>query len=362
MGQANPVSEIEGSAPLDAGSSATGLRRNLVLAVALVGAVLLSFRFGAYEMGVGDVLNAVLKAASTVFGQAELTIEEQIFLQIRLPRVLLGALAGAGLGLAGALTQAVFRNPLASPSVIGVTGGAAAGAALAILIGAPAYGAWAVPAAGFLAALLTTSLVYRFALLGGRMEIVSLLLAGIAVNAMTSAVVNLVKELSDQSQLQSVVFWLLGSASGATWPKIGAMLSIMLPGLVLPFFFARALNIMALGDGEARDLGVNVRRVRLLVVVSIALAAGSAVSICGIIPFVGLIAPHIMRSIVGPNHRALLPASLVGGAILVIAADSLARTAVAPAQLALGLPTSLLGGPFFLYLIYRTRKTRSTVL
>jgi len=287
--------------------------------------------------------------------------QESLLLGVRLPRTVLAAVVGAALGISGAAYQGLFRNPLASPSVLGISGGAAAGAAIAIVAGLnallpPVLAPWALAAAAFVGALITSWALYRFARHGGRTAVTTLLLAGVAVNAIAGAVVSLMTFLADDPALRSIVFWQLGSVSGATWPFVAAATVCVTITIALLIRQGRNLNLLVLGDAEARHLGVDTERVRRHCMGVAALAVAAATAVAGIVAFVGLIAPHLVRLLVGPDHRMLLPASALGGATLVMLADLLARTVVSPAQLPLGLLTSLIGGPYFLYLIERTRR------
>jgi iron complex transport system permease protein len=275
---------------------------------------------------------------------------------IRLPRVVLGVLVGGGLAVAGAALQGVFRNPLADPGLIGVSSGASLGAVAAIVLGIAAAGSYTLPVLAFLGGVVATLAVYGVARFDGRTEVVTLLLTGLAVNALCGAAVGYLLFVADDQQLRGVVFWSLGSLGGATWPLVLAALPfVALAVLVLPLL-ARPLNLLLLGEREARHLGVEVERVRLLVIVLAALATGAAVAVAGIVGFVGLIVPHLVRLAAGPDHRVLLPASGLLGAALLLLADLFARTVAAPAELPLGVVTSLLGAPFFLWLLRRTRR------
>ena len=286
---------------------------------------------------------------------------DAILWNIRLPRVALGILVGGGLALAGAALQGVFRNPLAEPGVIGVSSGAAVGAVAAIVVGFNILGTSAIAASAFLTSLVATTVVYLVARTRGRTEVTTLILAGIAVNATAGAMTGLLTFVADDDQLRSITFWMLGSIGGATWPTVAAVAPFLIAGFVLLPFWSGALNLLNLGDREARHLGVSTERVHITVIVLCALVIGAAVSVAGIIGFVGLVVPHVIRLIAGPDHRFLLPASILGGATALLLADLLARTVVVPAELPLGAVTSIIGGPFFLWLVHRTRRDWSGV-
>lgn len=276
-----------------------------------------------------------------------------IIQEIRLPRVLLAGLVGAGLSISGAALQGLLGNPLADPYVIGVSSGAAVGAALVLALGyGGALGGMAAPAAAFLTALLAMALVLSLSRRGGRLPVQGFLLAGIVVGSFFWALVTLALTLSGRD-LQSVLFWLTGSFSGADWPRIGVTaLCIGGAGLGL-LAFAKDLNLMATGEEPAMHLGVNVEATKLIVVALAALATAASVAVSGVIAFVGLMAPHITRRLVGPDHRVLLPASALLGASFLLLADTASRTAFGATEVPVGLITALLGGPFFFVVLRR---------
>lgn len=285
--------------------------------------------------------------------------------EIRLPRVLVALGVGAALATAGACLQGLFRNPLADPGLIGVSSGGAIGSILAIgsvgLI--PGLSGWLatiqVPLWAMLGAMLTTFIVYRIARIAGKTHISTLLLAGIAVNALAGAIVGAVLYLSDNDALRRFTFWTLGSLHTTTWSSV-AMMSpfILVPILVLPRY-RNALNAFLLGEAEAYHLGFNTQWIKRIVVGLCAIMVGITVAFCGLIGFVGLVVPHVVRLIWGPDFRRLIPASALLGAFLVLAADLAARTVNAPAEIPIGVVTSLLGAPFFLYLIHRRKRQLS---
>ncbi len=283
---------------------------------------------------------------------------DAILWNIRLPRIVLGILVGGSLGIAGAALQGVFRNPLAEPGIIGVSSGAAVGAVAAIVLGINILGTGGVAVSAFVCGLIATAVVYLVARSYGQTEVTTLILAGIAVNATAGAFTGLFIFIADDDQLRSITFWTLGNVGGATWAAIGPVLPFFLVGLVLLPFWARSLNLLTLGDREARHLGVSTERVRLCVIVLSALLTGAAVSVSGIIAFLGLVVPHIIRLTAGPNHGFLLPASILGGATTLLLADLFSRTVVVPAELPLGVVTGMIGGPFFLWLVHRTHSAR----
>lgn len=278
---------------------------------------------------------------------------------IRLPRLLLAVAVGAALAVSGAAMQGLFRNPLADPGLIGVSGGAALGAVLIIVLGAhlplPAGGA-TLPLAASLGGLTATAVVYRLGRGAGHTDVATLLLAGIAVNAIAGAGTGLLTYFADDRELRSLTFWLMGSLGGAGWPQLGAVAPFLLLCTAGLCALGRPLNAFLLGEDVAHHLGYPVERLKALTVVLCAVAVGAAVSVTGVIGFVGLVVPHLLRLAAGADHRLLLPASALLGAAGLLAADTAARTLVSPAELPIGILTTLFGGPFFLYLLLRRRR------
>ncbi len=280
---------------------------------------------------------------------------EQIVLAVRSPRVALAAAVGATLGLAGAALQGLLRNPMADPYVIGVSSGAALGATLAMTLGlGKGLGLGMVPAAAFLGALASIAMVYTLARTGGRLPVLNLLLAGVAVGSFLSALVSALLVFAHRD-VRPVIFWLMGGLGGRGWFHLAAASPYMLLGAGGILLLARELNALLLGEESARQLGVDTERVKLWLVAAAALATAAAVAVAGIIGFVGLVVPHMARLVVGADHRILLPAAGLGGAALLVLADTAARVALAPGEIPVGIITSLIGGPFFLYLLRRAR-------
>ncbi|MGV9898020.1 FecCD family ABC transporter permease, partial [Streptomyces tendae] len=310
---------------------------------------------GAYPIPVGDVLGSLLHR--TGLGGTELDrVAESVLWNVRFPRIVLALLVGASLGCAGALMQGVFGNPLAEPGVIGVSSGAAVGAVAAIAFGLNFLGTWTVSVFAFVSGLVTVLVVYAMSRSGGRTEVVTLILTGIAVNAFAGALIGLFLFFADTAAVNQITFWQLGSLAQATWPKVLAVLPCAALGLGLAPLYARRLDLLALGERPARHLGVDVERLRIVLVLVIALLTAAAVSVAGVIGFVGLVVPHLLRMAAGPGHRFLLPGSALLGALVLLAADLAARTVAEPAELPLGVLTALLGSPFFFWLLRRTRR------
>ncbi len=274
---------------------------------------------------------------------------------VRFPRVVLAMIVGAALACSGTVMQGVFGNPLAEPAVVGVSSGAAVGASTAIVTGLAGYGNWVVALFAFLGGLITTLLVYSLSRSKGRTEVVTLVLTGIAVNAFTFAMIAFYTYVADPNAREQLIFWQLGSLNGAGWISVGSVAPLLIVGLAMAFAAAKQLDLLSLGERSARHLGVNVERLRMTMIVTVALLVGAGVAFTGIVSFVGLVVPHLIRIIAGPGHRLLLPASALGGALLVLLADLAARTLVPYSDLPLGMLTALIGGPFFFWLLRRTR-------
>jgi iron complex transport system permease protein len=335
------------------------------LGVLLALVVFLAVDKGAVEISLAQCVSIVAHKLGLELPWRFTAEQEATLLQIRLPRVLTGLLVGAGLGASGAAMQGLFRNPLADPSLVGISSGAALAATATVIVGdavafslPPAVQLFAFPAAAFVGALVTSLLVYRLATIAGQTVVATLLLAGIAINALAQAFSGFLTFYATDTQIRSLTFWKLGSLGGATWLSLATLTPfILVPAILLPRL-ARPLNAMLLGESEAGHLGFEVERVKRLIVVLVALAVGASVAFTGLIGFVGLVVPHLLRLLMGPDHRRLLPGALLLGASLLVAADLVARTLVAPAELPIGVLTAIIGAPFFLWLLLRDRKWR----
>jgi len=283
-------------------------------------------------------------------------VEEVIIIEVRLPRILAAVLVGAALATAGSVFQGIFRNPMADPYVIGVSSGAALGGALAIVLklDIALFGFSAVPTLAFASALITVFLVYNIAKVGSKIPVTTLLLSGIAVSIFLSAIVSTLKLLAGQ-ELHALVFWLMGGFSHVKWEEIASVWLLIVFGVSAVYLFARDLNLMSLGEEEAQHLGVDVEKSKKILLALGCLMTASAVSIGGLIGFVGLIVPHLTRILVGPDHRVLIPTALLTGSIFLVLCDTSARIIFLPAELPVGIITALSGGPFFIYLLRRRR-------
>jgi iron complex transport system permease protein len=353
---------VASAAPVDGYADLRRRKLGLVTASLAAAAVLVAF----VSIGTGavhvspDRVAAALSGWLTGDAQALTSREALVILNIRLPRLILGAMVGAGLAVAGALMQGLFRNPLADPGLVGVSAGAGLAAAATIVLGdrllAGVVGKLpfaALPAGAFLGGLATTTLLYLIATREGRTSVATMLLAGVALGALAGAMTGFLAYLSDDRQLRDLTFWSLGSLGGATWTKVWVIAPVILPLLVGMAFLARGLDALALGEAEAFHLGVPVQRLKLAVIVLTALAVGAGVAAAGLIGFIGIVVPHMLRLVIGSGHRALLPLAALGGAALLVAADTIARIVVAPAELPIGIVTAAIGAPFFLWLLLR---------
>lgn len=332
------------------------------LSIVLVIVVLLALGIGAVALSPADIASLLLERLGLGVADAA-TAERAVFEAIRAPRVLLAVAAGAALGVSGAAVQGVFRNPLADPGLIGVSPGAALGAVTVIVLGPALFGQidsalrpWLLPVAAFVGGLGATVIVYMAARAEGRVIVSTMLLAGVAVGAIAGAGLGWLTFLSDEEQLRTLTFWTLGSVGGATWASVLPATLLIGAAVAALLGLQGNLNALALGESEARHLGFDPTRTAALTAVLAAVAVGAAVAACGIVGFVGLIAPHLVRLMAGPDHRIVLPGAALLGAALLAFADTLARTVVAPAELPLGVVTALVGGPFFFWLLLKDKR------
>jgi iron complex transport system permease protein len=324
---------------------AKGMAVTLLSCVLLAG--ILGVRFGAVHLSSQEIL-AILAGggdASTRF----------IVLELRLPRVLLGMLVGGGLALAGAVLQALLRNPLAEPYILGISGGAAAGVVAILALGLASAASWFLPSAAFGGALLAIGLVFGVAASADRrLDVRVLLLAGVVVGAFFSACIALILSLSDAPTVRTAILWMMGSLSGAGWRTVGIVAVYTLPAAFLLMGLARALNVMAIGEETASYLGTEVERTKRVAYGVASLLAAAGVAFTGVIGFVGLVVPHAVRLLTGPDHRTLLPLSFLAGAAFLSLTDLVARTALAPTEIPIGVITAFIGVPFFLFLLRRS--------
>lgn len=327
-----------------------------VMAVLLTATCIYSITVGQYELDLGE-LWPILTAGP----MAATDLDSSVIWQIRLPRLVLGLFVGAALGLGGALMQAVFSNPLAEPSIIGVTSGAGVGAAFAIVFGAGILGSWSVPASAFIAGVLTTLLVYQLSRTSGKVQVLNLVLVGIAANAIAGAAISMLVFLAPTTAREQIIFWQMGTLAGANWEHTGIVAIIVTATTAFAMFLGKKLDLLALGETAASHVGLNVQRVRIVAIALSTLLTAAAVSFAGIITFVGLVIPHIVRTVAGPSNRILLPASAIGGALLIGSSDILARTLIPFADLPIGIFTALIGGPTFFFLLRQMIRKRRTL-
>jgi iron complex transport system permease protein len=337
------------------------LRRPLPLCLLLGGLALLAalggLAAGPLDISVHDILGS-LRLGAAPDPSAAATI-----LQLRLPRVVLGLTVGAALAVSGAAMQGIFRNPLADPGLVGVSSGAALAAVAVIVLGVPLglaapklfISRWLLPLASFGGAALTTWLVSRLSRVDGTTQPAQMLLVGLAINAISGAGIGLLAHVASGPALRALTFWMYGSLGRVGWPEIAATAPLVLLAVLLIPLRGRELNALLLGEAEAAHLGVDVERLKRGLVLLVLLAVGGAVALTGIIAFVGLIVPQLIRLWAGPDHRLLLPASALLGGALLTAADTAARTLAAPLELPIGVLTALIGGPFFIALLLRLR-------
>lgn len=329
-----------------------------LLLIALVALAVLAATIGAAGIPFGRLMAA--------FGIGEpdpafLARDTLVLWSVRLPRIALAAMIGALLGASGTVMQGLFRNPLADPALVGVSSGAALAAAATIVLGdrlAAQTGAIPLPllpVAAFFGALAIMVVLYRIATSGGRTAIAIFLLGGLAIGALANAGIGLLVFAADDRQLRDITFWMLGSLGGATWGKAGAIAPFVAAVLLSVPLIARGLDLLVLGEAEAFYMGIPVQRLKRVCIILVSLAVGAAVSVSGVIGFVGIVVPHLLRLVIGPGHKLLLPASICLGAILLLAADTTARVIVAPAELPIGIVTAAFGAPFFLFLLLRQR-------
>ncbi len=328
----------------------------IALLVMLFFAALLSLGVGATNVSIWDVVRSLTTTH-------DLTPRDHIVLyEIRMPRTVMGILVGAALAVSGAVMQGLFRNPLADPGLVGVSAGAALGAISAIVLGAslPAaifavLGYYLVPVAAFVGAWCSTMILYRISTRRGQTSVATMLLAGIALGALTGALSGALTYIANDTELRTLTFWSMGSIGGATWTKILAAAPLILISLAVSPFLARGLNGLALGEAAASHIGIPVQRLKNTAILMVAGATGAAVAVSGGIGFVGIVVPHLLRLMVGPDHKYLLLNSALLGAALLLCADVISRVVIAPAELPIGIVTATLGGPFFLWILLRQR-------
>ena len=333
----------------------------LVIGVLVV--VIFSLGMGAMKIPVLDVL-AILAKKTRIFDfHYTDDLSENVLIYVRLPRIILGVLVGAALGISGAAVQGIFRNPLAEPGLVGISAGASLFAVVIIGMESILFislsdllGFYLLAFGAFAGAGLTAMLVYQFSKTDGKPNIATMLLAGVAINALAGALTGLITYTADEQQLRTITFWMLGSLGGANWDMLmGITPFILIPVTLLPIY-GKGLNLFAIGEQQTEQMGMNPEKIKNRVIILATLAVGACVSVTGIIGFVGLLVPHIIRLIGGADHRLVLPASALLGALVLTMSDMLARILVAPVELPIGVITALLGAPIFLYILHKDKK------
>lgn len=289
--------------------------------------------------------------------------DQLVLRSIRIPRIAAAAMIGGLLAVSGAIMQGLFRNPLADPALVGVSSGGALAAAAAIVFTDSQFGVslrfmqnQLLPLAAFVGSLATTIILYAIANRAGRTSIAVFLLAGLAIAAIANAGIGVLVFAADDRQLRDITFWMLGSLSGATWPKLATLAPVLATALIVCLSIARGLDVLVLGEAEAFHSGVDVERLKQISIVLVSAMTGVAVSVCGVVGFIGIVVPHLLRLVIGPTHRLLLPSSVLLGAVLLVGADTVARTVVAPAEMPIGILTAAIGAPFFLAMLLRQRR------
>ncbi len=318
------------------------------MTVALVLMVIIAATQGAVQISMTELLSGALDE-----------FDQSVLLNIRLPRVLLAIIVGAALGVSGAAMQGLFRNPLADPTLIGITGGAAVSVAAVIVFAGQLvsfFGLYSMSLAAFFGGTVTSFIILRLSKISGVFSVTHMLLAGIAINALTFSGTGLLSFLSTDQQLREISFWSMGSLGGALWEPLFVTATLIIPCVFLLARKAADLNVLLLGEENAAYIGIDVHSLKRTVVITAALCVGAAVAVSGIIGFVGLVVPHLIRLMFGADHRLLIPASAIFGGTLLLLADTLARTIVAPTEIPVGIITSIVGGPFFLWLLIRQSK------
>ena len=331
---------------------------SILLSLLLILIILLSITMGSVKVRPLRSISILLQSILGLKGTGTET-ERAIILSLRFPRALMAGLVGAGLSVSGAIFQALLRNPLADPYILGVSSGAAVGAIIAIFMGLSIL-SFGLPLASFVGALLTIAVVFYFGKQEGKIHPNTLLLAGVIIGSFLSAIIMFFLSISQKEELHTIIFWLMGDFSFSNIQAIRMVFPYILIGFFFLYLQARRLNLILTGEESALQMGVDVERLKLISYISASLITAASVSVCGLIGFVGLIVPHSVRLIFGPDHRLLIPSSALIGASFLIASDTLARTLLAPVELPVGVVTAAFGGPFFIYLL-RTRKVVKTL-
>lgn len=333
-----------------------------VLLLLLAAAMIAATAIGAVYVPFFETFKIILKNMGLLNGASFAEGQEPIIFLVRLPRVVVAALAGMALASSGAVMQGMFRNPMADPGLLGISSGAGLGAVAAIKLGLTAAGIFFMPAFAFTGAFLAILAIYMLSYRKGKVPVLTLILSGIAISTFLGAITNIILTLSYDYQVKEFLFWSTGGLGNRRWEHVQLVILPVVLSVALMLMFSRDLNVLLMGEEEAKSVGLNPGRTRTVLLLLVSVATAGAVCVSGSISFVGLIVPHIMRLIVGPDHRILLPASAVGGAIFLMVCDLISRVAVIPNELGVGIITALIGAPYFLYLLLRSKKEGGTVL
>lgn len=337
------------------------MRIMFILVFLFVSSLILATSIGSVSIPLGEIIQLFLQSLGFGNHWAFSPGDQAIIFLIRLPRVLIGALVGAALGISGAVMQGMFRNPMAEPGTIGISSGSTLGAVLAITLGLSNKNFYYLPALAVVGAFLAAFLVLFLASRGGKIPILTLILSGIAVSTFIGAFTSLLLSFSYEYQLKQFLFWTIGGLDGRSWEHVNLVFWPLLIGIGSLLFFSQELNILLLGEEEAQALGISPVKVRTRLLVLSSLTTALAVSVSGTIGFVGLVVPHILRILLGADHRILLPASAIGGGVFLVFCDLIARTAFPSGEIRVGIVTALVGAPYFLYLLSRTKKEGESI-
>lgn len=330
--------------------------------IALLVVIVVATAIGAVYVPFLDTFKIILKNLGILDNATFAEGQEPIIFLVRFPRVLVAALAGTALAASGAVMQGMFRNPMADPGLLGISSGAGFGAVLAIKLGLSAVSMFFMPVFAFIGAFIAILMVYLLSYRKGKVPVLTLILSGIAISTFIGALTNVVLTLSYDYQVKEFLFWSTGGLDGRRWEHVQLVILPIIISISLMFVYSRDLNVLLMGEEEAKSVGLNTGKTRTILLILISVATASAVCVSGAISFVGLIVPHIMRLIVGPNHKILLPTSAIGGAIFLVVCDLISRVVVIPNEIGVGIITALIGAPYFLYLLLRSKKEGGVVI
>lgn len=330
--------------------------------IALLVVMVAGTAVGAVYVPFFDTFKIILKNIGLFKNATFIEGQEPIIFLVRFPRVIVAALAGTALAAAGTVMQGMFKNPMADPGILGISSGAGLGAVLAIKLGFAAISIFVMPLFAFIGAFLAILVIYLLSYSKGRIPVLTLILSGIAISTFIGAIINIILTLSYDYQVKEFLFWSTGGLDGRRWEHVQLVVLPIIISVALMFLFSRDLNVLLMGEEEAKSVGLNPEKTRTILLILISVATASAVCVTGAISFVGLIVPHIMRLLVGPNHKILLPTSAIGGAIFLVICDLISRVVAIPHELGVGIITALLGAPYFLYLLLRNRKEGGLII